>query len=79
MQLPQNHPAFLEHRRTSLIHTITLIINNLPNPTLNDLDTTPQAWASIISPFFFSPAQGIVRGYEGEGRGQVDLRVAVDY
>jgi hypothetical protein len=77
MQLPQNHPAFLEHRRTSLVHTITLIINNLPNTTLNNLDTTSQAWASIIRPFFFSPAQGIIREYEGEGRGEVDLRITV--
>jgi len=49
MKLPQYDPTLLQHHRTSLIHTITLIIHHLPNSTLNDLDTTSQTWASVIS------------------------------
>ena len=47
--MSQNDPTLLEYRRTSLIHTVTLIIDNLSDSTLDDLDTTSQAWASVIS------------------------------
>ena len=77
MQLSQYYPTLLEYRGTSLIHTITLIINHLSNPTLDNLDTTSQAWASIISSVIIFSAQGI--GGEYEGNEEVDVRVAVDY
>lgn len=41
MKLTQNDTAFFENRRARHVHTVTLIIDHLPDPTLYNLDATP--------------------------------------
>ena len=78
--MSQNDPTLLEYRRTSLIHTVALIINNLSDSTLDDLDTTSQAWASAISAILVGDSSERISEVSARTRnGDGDVRVAVDY